>query len=245
MGVKPYSAGRVYGGAEKNSPEEKPGQKSRGRSAAFKKETGICKREKKEDKREDKREKRRKDTDMEDLLQVGAIANTHGLRGEVKVFPTTDDPTRYKLLDTVIADTGKQRMTMEISGVRFFKHMVIVKFKGIDHIDDAEKLKGTKLFVTREQAVPLGEDEYFLADLEGLCAVTEDGEELGVIKDIIQTGANDVYVIGKPGGQEKDLLVPAIKECIRTVDISAGRMMIRLLPGLREANQGSGEKEQR
>ncbi len=93
--------------------------------------------------------------------------------------------------------------------------------------------------------MPLGEDEYFLADLEGLCAVTEDGEELGVIKDIIQTGANDVYVIGKPGGQEKDLLVPAIKECIRNVDISAGRMMIRLLPGLREANQGSGEKEQR
>ena len=182
-------------------------------------------------------------TDMEDLLQVGAIANTHGLRGEVKVFPTTDDPARYRMLDTVIADTGKQRMTMEISSVRFFKNLVIVKFRGIDHIEDAEKLKGVKLFVTREQAVPLGEDEYFLADLEGMAVYTEEGEELGVIREIIQTGANDVYVIGQPQG--KDLLVPAIKECIRDVDTGAGRMTIRLLPGLREANQGSGEKKQR
>lgn len=173
---------------------------------------------------------------MEDLLQVGAITSTHGLRGEVKVFPTTDDPARYKKLKEVILDTGKQQLQMEIAGVRFFKQMVIVKFKGIDNINEVEAYKGAKLYVTRENAVELGEDEYFFADLVGLVAVTEDGEELGTVADVLPTGANDVYVI-KPK-QGKELLVPAIKECIRKVDLDGGNMTIRLLPGLRELNDG-------
>lgn len=167
---------------------------------------------------------------MEDLFQVGAVTNTHGLRGEVKVFPTTDDPARYKELKEVIADTGRQRFVLEIAGVRFFKQMVIVKFKGIDDINDVLKYKGAKLYVTRENAVKLEEGEYFLADLVGLRAETEEGKVLGSIRDVLQTGANDVYVIQNEDG--KDLLVPAIKDCVKEIDLEGGRMVVHLLPGL-------------
>lgn len=172
---------------------------------------------------------------MDDLLKVGIIANTHGLRGEVKVYPTTDDPKRYLDLDSVILDTGKGHKTLEIANVRFFKNMVILKFKGIDNINDVEKYRKMDLYVTREQAVPLGENEYFVADLIGLCAVSDDGEDLGKVMDVIQTAANDVYVIKKDG--ESDLLVPAIKDCVKNISLEGGRMELHLLPGLREANQ--------
>lgn len=174
---------------------------------------------------------------MEDVFQVGAVTSTHGLRGEVKVFPTTDDPLRYKKLKEVIADTGKGQGVLKLEQVRFFKQMVIVKFKGIDDINEAEKYKGAKLYVTRENAVDLGEDEYFLADLVGLKAQTEEGEPLGTLADVIQTGANDVYAIRQENG--KELLVPAIKDCIKAIDMSGGIIVIRLLPGLREANEGN------
>lgn len=169
---------------------------------------------------------------MQDLLQVGAITSTHGLRGEVKVFPTTDDPKRFQKLKKVILDTGKHQLEIEIEGVRYFKQMVILKFKGIDDINAVEQYKGAKLFVTRKDAVPLEEDEYFFADLVGLCAVSDENEELGTVKQILQTGANDVYVI-KPQ-QGKEILVPAIKECIKQIDLAEGKMVIHLLPGLRE-----------
>ncbi len=176
---------------------------------------------------------------MEDLFQVGAVTSTHGLHGEVKVFPTTDDPMRYKKLKEVIADTGKQQTVLKVTQTRFFKKMVIVKFAGIDDVNDAEQYKGAKLYVTRKNAVRLAEDEYFFADLEGLQAETEDGEVLGVIKDILQTGANDVYVVGRE--TKKDLLIPAIKECIKKVDIEGGRMVVHLLEGLREMNEGGAD----
>ncbi len=105
---------------------------------------------------------------MEDYLQVGVIANTHGVRGEVKVFPTTDDPARFKKLKTVILDTGKERIGLEITQVKFFKNMVLLKFRDFDNINDIEPYKGKGLFVTREQAVACGEDEYFIADLIGV-----------------------------------------------------------------------------
>ena len=149
---------------------------------------------------------------MEDLLQVGVITTTHGVRGEVKVFPTTDDANRFKKLKEVILDTGKEQLPLEIAQVKFFKNLVILKFKGIDNINDIEKYKGKSLYVTREHAVKLKKDEYFIADLIGMRAVTEEGEELGTIKDVLQTGANDVYIIKKDG--EDELLVPAIKDCV-------------------------------
>jgi len=180
-------------------------------------------------------QRKRGSRDMDDLLQVGAIANTHGIKGEVKVFPTTDDPGRYRELKEVVLDTGKQKLTMEIEGVKFFKNMVIVKFKGIDDINDVEHYKGAKLFVTRENAVELGEDEYFFADLVGLCVKTDEGETLGELTDIMQTGANDVYVVKLESGGE--LLVPAIRDCIRRVDLMAGEVTVHLLPGLLDVNR--------
>lgn len=172
---------------------------------------------------------------MEDLLQVGVITTTHGVRGEVKVFPTTDDAARFKKLKQVILDTGKEKIELEIAGVKFFKNLVILKFKGIDDINDVEKYRKKSLYVTRENAVKLKKDEYFIADLIGLKVISDEGEDLGTINDVLQTGANDVYVIKKEGAEE--LLVPAIKECIKNVDIEGGTMEVHLIPGLREINR--------
>lgn len=173
---------------------------------------------------------------MEDLFQVGAVTGTHGLRGEVKVFPTTDDPSRYERLKEVIVDTGKEQQTLKIRHVKFFKQMVIVKFAGLNDINEAEKYKGARLYVTRENALELAEDEYYFADLAGLRVETEEGEVLGTVKDILQTGANDVYVVGRE--KKKDLLLPAIKDCVKQIDLEGGRMVIHLLPGLLEASEG-------
>ena len=171
---------------------------------------------------------------MDDLLKVGIITNTHGLKGEVKVFPTTDDARRFLDLSVVILDNCREKMTLEIEKVRFLKNLVIVKFKGLDDINDAEKYRQKDLYVTRDQAVPLGENEYFIADLIDLSAVSDEGEELGVIADVIQTGANDIYVIRKQG--MSDLLVPAIRDCVKKIDLDEGMIEIHLLPGLREIN---------
>ena len=168
---------------------------------------------------------------MEDLLQVGIIASTHGVRGEVKVYPTTDDPRRFRRLKEVVLDTGKEKMNLEIEGVKFFKQFVILKFKGLDNINDIEKYRQKSLYVTRKNAVRLQRDEYFIADLIGLKVQDEDGKELGTVKDVIETGANDVYVVSKDGA--KDLLIPAIHACIQNVDVAAGQMEVHLLPGLR------------
>ena len=167
---------------------------------------------------------------MEDLLQVGVITTTHGVRGEVKVFPTTDDPARFKKLKNVILDTGKEKLELEIAGVKFFKNMVILKFKGIDDINDVEKYRKKSLYVTRENAVKLKKDEYFIADLIGMKVSTDEGEELGTLSDVMQTGANDVYVISMTDGEE--VLIPAIRDCNRDVDVEQGQMCVHLLPGL-------------
>ena len=172
---------------------------------------------------------------MENLLQVGAILDTHGLRGEVKVFPTTDDPSRYDDLEEVELLTKEGNyLHLEIERVRYFKNLVIVKFKNYDHINDIEQYKKCNLYVTRENAVELEADEYFVADLIGLTAKTDEGEELGQIKDVLTTGANDVYVIDT---KEGELLVPAIHDCVQEVDLETGVMTLQLLPGLRDLNK--------
>ncbi|MDE6973482.1 MAG: ribosome maturation factor RimM [Lachnospiraceae bacterium] len=169
---------------------------------------------------------------MEDLLKVGIISSTHGIKGEVKVFPTTDDPQRFKKLDRVLLDSGKEKRELKIQSVKFFKQFVIVKFAEINDINDVEQYKGSSLLVTRKQAVTLDKDEYFIADLIGI-SVTAPKEQLkGRLKDVIETGANDVYVIELSDGRE--LLLPAIKECVLSVDIEKGEMQIRLLDGLLE-----------
>ncbi len=167
---------------------------------------------------------------MEKMLRVGVISSTHGVRGEVKVFPTTDDAARFKTLKQVLLDTGKETIALEIENVKFFKNMVILKFKGYDNISDIEKYKSKDLLIPREDAVELEEDEYFIADLIGLTVMDESGKELGVLKDVLETGANDVYIVQMKSGRE--LMLPAIGDCILDVDLEGGTMTVHVLDGL-------------
>lgn len=167
---------------------------------------------------------------MEDFLRVGVISSTHGVRGEVKVYPTTDDIERFNILKDVYLDTGSQKLLLEIENLKFFKNMVILKFKGFDNINDIEKYKGRDLLITRDKAVKLAPDENFIVDLIGLSVVTDEGEQFGTVTDILQTPANDVYVIeGKDG---KEYLFPSIKECILNVDLNEKKVLVHIMDGL-------------
>lgn len=163
-----------------------------------------------------------------DLYQVGAVTQTHGIRGEVKVFPMTDDVSRFMHMKGLILDTGKEQLTLEVTNARPQKNLVILKFKGYDNINDVERFKGAKLFVKKEDRIPLSENEYFIADLIGISVVTDEGRTLGVLTDVMTTGANDVYVVENEDGRE--VLLPAISECILSVE--EGCMTVHLLPGL-------------
>ncbi|MFR3727364.1 ribosome maturation factor RimM [Lacrimispora sp.] len=167
---------------------------------------------------------------MENLLRVGIISSTHGVKGEVKVYPTTDDAGRFNDLKKVILDTGREQMDLEIQGVKFFKNMVILKFKGFDSINEIEKYKGKDLLITRDQAVALGPDENFIVDLIGLRVITEDGNEFGTLTDVIKTGANDVYEVKTTGG--KEVLLPAIRECVLKVDMEEKTVTVHIMDGL-------------
>ncbi|MTK08736.1 MAG: 16S rRNA processing protein RimM [Hungatella sp.] len=167
---------------------------------------------------------------MDNLLRVGVISSTHGVKGEVKVFPTTDDSARFKQLKKVILDTGREQIDLDIEGVKFFKNMVILKFKGYDSIEEIEKYKGKDLLITRDLAVKLGPDENFIIDLIGLSVVKDDGEELGTLTDVIKTGANDVYEVKMTDGRE--VLLPAIKECVLNVDLEKKVVTVHMMDGL-------------
>lgn len=167
---------------------------------------------------------------MEERLKVGIISATHGIHGEVKVFPTTDDANRFRQLKEVILDTGRGDLILEIESVKFFKKFVILKFKGFDDINEIEKYRGKELYVPRSQAVKCKKDEYFIADLLGMKVLLEDDTELGVLRDVIETGANDVYQVQMTDGRE--VLIPAIRQCILKVDVEAGFMQVHLLDGL-------------
>jgi len=164
-------------------------------------------------------------------LRVGVIIKAHGIKGEVKVYPTTDSPFRFdeithvkvKMQDRTLGD-------FRISGVKYFKDIVILKFKGIDDINEVEKWKGAELYIPREEGAELEDGEYYIADIIGMKVITENGETLGTVKDVLETGANDVYVVERPGG--KDLMIPAIKQCILDTDIENEVMTVHLLDGL-------------
>lgn len=177
-----------------------------------------------------------------DMLRVGVISSTHGIRGEVKVFPTTDDVNRFRKLKRVYLDyktkgmrgnAAKECVELEITGVKFFRQFVILKFKGIDDINDIEKYKGMDLYVAREDAIPLEENEYYVSDLIGLLVVNESESEIGTLSDVLQTGANDVYVVkGNAEFGNKEILIPAIRQCILNVDLKEKKMKVHLLEGL-------------
>ena len=167
---------------------------------------------------------------MEDLLQVGVITGTHGFKGEVKVFPTTEDNNRFLDLDKVYIETKEGNIEAHVEGVKFFKKFVFLKLKGYDDINDVEQFKRCPMLVTREDAIELEEDEYFIPDLIGMEIVDESGATLGKLTDVIQTGANDVYEVVSEEGTH--FLLPAIKECILDVDMENNVILVRLMKGL-------------
>lgn len=167
---------------------------------------------------------------MEDLLQVGAITTSHGVHGEVKVFPMTDDVNRFKKLKSVILKYKDEDLILNIQSVKFFKNLVILKFKEFDNINDVEKFRSCGLYVTRQNAVKLSKDEYFIADLIDISVLDENKNKIGYVSDVMSTGANDVYVINLDDGRE--LLLPAIKECVLDVNVNEGFMVIHILEGL-------------
>lgn len=167
---------------------------------------------------------------MQEKFQVGVIASTHGIKGEVKVFPTTDEPEKFRKLKKVLLITEKKERELEIQSARFFKNMVIMKFGGIDSINEAEPWKGAALWVNREDAVPLKDNEYYQGDLIGLRVIEESGAVLGTLTDILQTGANDVYEVTMEDG--KRILLPAIRECMKEIDLKNGKITVHLMEGL-------------
>ena len=164
---------------------------------------------------------------MTDRLKVGVVTSVHGIKGEVKVFPTTDDSRRFKKLKQVYLDTGKELLSLEIEGVKFFKQMVILKFKGYENPDDVMKFRQKELWIDRKDAVRLSKDEYFIADLIDMEVCDEEGKLIGTLKDVISTGANDVYAVETPEG--KEVLFPAIKQCVLDVDTEARKMTVHVM----------------
>ncbi len=166
---------------------------------------------------------------MEDIFRIGVITSTHGLKGEVKVFPTTDDVNRFKKLKKCILRTPKGDIEVEKNTCKFFKNMVILSFKEFKDINEVEKFKNCELYVTRENAVPLDEDEYYIADVIGM-EIYEEENRLGVLSDVMQTGANDVFVVDL--GDKKELLIPVIKECVLDIDYETRIINVKLMKGM-------------
>jgi 16S rRNA processing protein RimM len=167
---------------------------------------------------------------MEELFRVGVISNTHGIRGEVKVYPTTDNVRRFDDLKEVILDTGKEQLNLHVTSVKYFKNMVILKSKEFDNINDIIPYKGMDLLVTRENAIPLEEGEYYIADIIGSKVITDEDKILGTLTDVLQTGANDVYVVKTKDG--KEVLLPSIEECILDRDIENKIVKVHIMKGL-------------
>lgn len=169
---------------------------------------------------------------MEDLLRIGVVTTTHGLRGEVKVFPTTDDVERFKKCDEVVLVTREGNLTLHVEGAKFFKNIVIVKFKEFNDINEVERFRKCDLMVTRANALPLQEGQYFLCDVIGAAVVEEDGSPVGKVTDVIETGANRVFAIQTEDG--KEVLFPVIPDCIKKVDTEAGIVTAHIMKGLME-----------
>ena len=169
---------------------------------------------------------------MTESFQVGVIASTHGLSGEVNVFPTTQDPERFKKLKKVTLHTQKgEEIQLDVVSSRFFKKFVIVKFKQFNNINEVEKFRGCELTIDRKDAIKLEKGEYYCADLIGLVIVDEEGNELGTLTEILQTGANDVYEMTRKDSEDK-IYIPAIRDCVKEINVDEGKIVIHVMPGL-------------
>lgn len=169
---------------------------------------------------------------LQDYLRVGVISNTHGVHGEVKIFPTTDDNQRFKKLREAFIDTGSELVPVHPTEARFFKNMVILRIKEFTNMNEVEKYKGKDLLVHRDHAVALAENEYFICDIIGAKVMTDEAEELGELKEVITTGANDVYTVKLKNG--KEVLFPVIPECVLSIDTEKKKVVVHVMKGLME-----------
>lgn len=165
-----------------------------------------------------------------DLLEVGKIINTHGLKGEVKIATWTDSPDVFEDLEYVIIKSKKGDMTLNVAGVKYQKNNIIVKFKELEKIEDAEPLKNSILYAPREMLGVLPDGVYYIADLIGLEVFDDEGHKIGIIADVFSTGANDVYDIKREG--QKNLLLPVIDDVVLDVDIEGGKVTVHIMEGL-------------
>lgn len=167
---------------------------------------------------------------MQKYFEVGQIVNTFGVKGILKVKPFTDDVNRFEELKKVYICKKEKLEEVEIEEVKYHKDMVLLKVKGIEDMNEAEKVKGLYLKIDRKNAKKLPKDTYFIADLLGLEVYSDTGELLGKVDDIFRTGANDVYVVKNENG--KQLLLPGIPDVIKEIDLEKEKIIVHLLKGL-------------
>ena len=166
---------------------------------------------------------------MLEYLSIGQIVNIHGFNGAVKVYPLTDDMIRFKKLKEIYVEENTQLVKYEVESIKFLSNTVAIKLKGIDTEEEANKLRNLYMKVDRKSAVKLPKDSYFICDLIDLEVYDEKGSLLGTIKDVLQTGSNDVYIIRT---EEKDILVPALKNVVKKIDLVNKKIMVKLPEGL-------------
>ncbi len=167
---------------------------------------------------------------MVKYLEIGQIVNTFGIKGMVKVKPFTDDIKRFDRLKTIYIEINKEKKEYEIQEVKYHKNMVLIKFKGIDNIEEAEQLRQRYILIDREKEEPLEEGVYYIVDLIGLDVYTDDGKLLGKVDDIFNTGSNDIYVVKDKLG--KQILLPGISEVLKDIDLKNEKITVHLIPGL-------------
>ena len=171
----------------------------------------------------------------EDLFRIGQITSAHGIKGDVKVFPVTSEPERFLDLEHVLlAKEGEEEQhtrSYEVTKASMFKNLVLLHLKGVEDRNEAEKLAGVSLWVSREDAIPLEEDEYYFKDLIDCRVIDEEGNDCGIVTDILETGSNDVLVVESPEGEE--ILLPIIEDCVLDIDPEEGIIKIHWMEGLR------------
>jgi len=171
-----------------------------------------------------------KELNMQEYFEIGQIVNTSGLKGVVKINPFTDNVTKFESLKKIFIEKNKELIEYEIQEVRYSKNQVLIKFKGIDSIEDAEKFRNCYIKIARKDEEELPEDTYYIVDLIGLEVYLEDSTYIGIVVDVFPTGSNDVYVVKREGNT--DLLLPAIKDVIKEIDIHSKKMIVNLIEGL-------------
>ena len=167
---------------------------------------------------------------MTKYLEIGQIVNTFGIKGMVKVKPFTDNIERFNNLEKIYIKNKSGQTEYKIQEVKYHKNMVLIKFEGIENPEQADLLRNSYLMVDRETEEPLEPGRYYIVDMIGLDVFTDDNEYLGKLEDIYNTGSNDIYVVKNELG--KQVLLPAIEDVIKNIDMDNKKVIVHLIPGL-------------